>query len=479
VDRTVAAVAAALPRADLIVAGVAPSGEARTAGLQLTPILAAGPSFAPGLLTSGTTRQPGVVGLPDVTAEAVRRFGGVAPTGHRLQVIPTPDAWTATGRLYDRTAANHLRRPAVLSAWIVGQLVAVPGAFVTLLLAAAGLLRPGAAAAVGAGVPALAFTIGALPAALLGLGAVPGLPAASAGAAAVVAAVAFGPGTLAATRRRWGEKRGLLAALGVVSGLTGALIVADAAAGGFLATASPLGHSLVGGARFYGIGNEYAGVLLGASLVAAGAAADGMAGFAAAGSVVLALAGAAVVSALAAPGLGANVGATVASALAFGYAALRRGGGRPAWRRAAVLAATATAVVFLAAACDLARAPDLRSHLGLTLSRMADEGPGYVLTVAERKLALNWRLIRYTNWSWLFIACLVTNALAFFRPQGVLRRIVAKYPNLGAALAAAAVGACVNLVVNDSGIVAAATTFLPASATLLCLLSHELVEREG
>src|SRR5690606_17730430 len=42
------------------------------------------------------------------------------------------------------------------------------------------------------------------------------------------------------------------------------------ALGGYLAVRSPLGYSLVGGARYYGIGNEFMGILLGAAVVALG-----------------------------------------------------------------------------------------------------------------------------------------------------------------------------------------------------------------
>ena len=58
---------------------------------------------------------------------------------------------------------------------------------------------------------------------------------------------------------------------GFICALTALGIAADAFLGGSLIKYSPLGYDVMLGARFYGIGNEYMGILVGASILAASA----------------------------------------------------------------------------------------------------------------------------------------------------------------------------------------------------------------
>ncbi|HET7821849.1 MAG TPA: hypothetical protein VFL10_10005, partial [Ornithinibacter sp.] len=89
-DALVARVGAADPGADLVVAGVGDGDSA----VRPRAILAAGPSYGPGLLTSASTRQPGVAQLQDVTASALTRVGAsdAAVTGRPLTVTATGSA---------------------------------------------------------------------------------------------------------------------------------------------------------------------------------------------------------------------------------------------------------------------------------------------------------------------------------------------------------------------------------------------------
>ena len=83
-DALVSQVRAADPGADVVVAGV---GDGVSA-VRPRAILAAGPSYGRGLLTSASTRQPGVVQLQDLTATALTRVGAsdAEVTGRPLTV---------------------------------------------------------------------------------------------------------------------------------------------------------------------------------------------------------------------------------------------------------------------------------------------------------------------------------------------------------------------------------------------------------
>ena len=81
-----------------------------------------------------------------------------------------------------------------------------------------------------------------------------------------VASIGLGAATLALVRPSGG---GAASAVEALASVTALVIAADALTGGALARSSVLGHSTLIGARFYGVGNEFMGVLLGAALVGA------------------------------------------------------------------------------------------------------------------------------------------------------------------------------------------------------------------
>ena len=85
-DALVATVLRAADGRDVVVAGVGDG----VSSVRPRAVVAAGPSFAPGELTSASTRQPGVTQLQDVTATVLARVGvgTAAVTGRVLTVVP-------------------------------------------------------------------------------------------------------------------------------------------------------------------------------------------------------------------------------------------------------------------------------------------------------------------------------------------------------------------------------------------------------
>ena len=118
---------------------------------------------------------------------------------------------------------------------------------------------------------------------------------------------------------------------------------------------------------------------------------------------------------------------------------------------------------------DCQRPLEAQSHIGLTARIIREQGLDSIFAIATRKIALNIKLIRYTVWSRVFLTFLVAFALLYYRPPGLLKELIAKYPGLKAGLGAGITGSLAALIVNDSGIVAAATTMIFVAPTLLYL----------
>jgi len=104
-----------------------------------------------------------------------------------------------------------------------------------------------------------------------------------------------------------------------------------------------------------------------------------------------------------------------------------------------------------------------QSHVGRFFTAVAAD-PREFWQVVQRKLSMNWRLIRWSLWSKAFAALFAAALWVFFSQRRVMaQRFGLFWPQVRGALAAALAA----LALNDSGIVAAATTLLFMTLPLL------------
>lgn len=462
--------AAARTRGILLLAVPSPSvGELRQ-GFLLTPLLMAdfGPesSAVPegGLLSSATTRRAGLVANVDIAATVLGLFGlERTGSGRPLEFAPAPAPWRTVETLYERITLIHSQRLPLIQPYFFVQLATV---LVSAGLAVGASLFGWRISQVRPWLLGLHLAVVAFPLALLLL---PLLPLArtldsawlmAAGVTVLLAAGVF-------WSRRWGEA----VPFTLLAGLTVTTMVADLLTGTQLLSSSHLGYDPIGGSRYYGIGNEYMGLLLGSVAVAAG----GVFETAPARwrrpllwAVGLCFTG--IVFLLASPTRGANVGGTISAVLGLGVVLILLAQDRLYLRHVVLLTALVVGVVGAAAAYDLLRLGPDTSHLGGAVQMVSAEGGDPLWRLFERKLEMNVRLIRLTVWSRAFFVSLLAALLfAFLRPQSV-RRLLHAYPYMARALRGSLAGALVALAVNDSGIVAAATLMIPVVSTLLYLV---------
>lgn len=463
------------PARDLfILASAVPAAGDAVRGEGLAPLVAAGPGIpAGGALSSATTRRRGLAANLDLAPTVLRHFGRDAPVGMYgapLHGMAAADAVGEAQALRRGALAAQAQRLPLIRGYITAEVVA--------LLAAAWLIvAPRAAAGALAAARWALLGLTAVPLALLllpTLGALSPPVAAAAAVALTAAIVAASHGPAAILARVAGREAGTppFAPFAVVALATLAAVAVDALSGGHLAPASPLGYSFISGARYYGVGNEYAGATIGAAVFAAAALVEWARARPAAATAVAATLGAAVTLLLGAPGVGANMGAALASTVGFGYLAWRASGRRFSGRAAVALLAAAAAMLLLIAALDgLGAAPP--SHVGRALADARRGGAGLLVQTVARKVALNIRLVRYTIWSRVLLVTLLTFAVSLYRPVGLLRHALARYPALRLGLEGVAAASVAALICNDSGVVAAACALIYASAPLAAVLLAE------
>ena len=400
----------------------------------LVPVIAYGQGFEPGLLTSPTTRRRGLVASFDITATILQHF----ELYRRGEIHGQPLNWVGQeaplGYLLNREAEMaqiYLLRTPLVKGYI-GVIIIMVGLAVAALLLKWQRLEM---------LRLMLAAVAASPLILLLLGVIPG----SIWMVPVWITLALGA---ALVLKRF-EPITAMRTLGAVT----ALIVAfDALLGAWLQQRSILGYDAIAGARYYGIGNEYMGVLVGCTLLA-------VSGLLSKRKLPAAIVFAAVILLLMLPGVGANLGGTLAAILGFTVALV---GSSPLTnqkhRRLAVLAG-----IIILGALVLFNLTGEQSHVGRFFTAVVADPAEFWLAV-QRKLAMSWRLVRWSLWSRAFAALFVAALWLLLTNRRLMaQRLGEHWPGVRGAMAAALAA----LLLNDSGVVAAATTLLYLTLPLL------------
>lgn len=458
-------------RDTLLVVSAVPSADRIASGTNITCLLARGPRFRPGsLLSSAATRTDGLVTLSDLTATllwlAKDSEGAALVSGEPISDTGKLDAKRDEHllELDAKLAAVSASRASVLTGYVALVIVGIGTAGLCILFAGRSAPFPV--------VQRLLFMLAAFPAATLltspfyALG--PVIPTLSATVVALLAAL-LAPRLLG---------RPLWRAYVALGGAVAAALALDAAANSTLARFSPLGYSPVIGARFYGIGNEFMGLLVGGALLCWGAligVSDRLrrqkgsrSRAARAAALVLAVACPVVVGH---PALGANVGGALTAVVAFAFAWLYRR------RRSIGISEVLLSMGVLALGLGLLVLVSFEFpsfHLARLVRQVLAGDWAVVGNIAVRKIAMNLKLLRYTIWSDALLAMIVVFPAVTLHPPGLLASALARLGPQGAAIVGAGFGAVAAFLLNDSGVVAAATLLMvPALGVLSTLLEEK------
>ena len=169
--------------------------------------------------------------------------------------------------------------------------------------------------------------------------------------------------------------------------------------------------------------------------------------------------GAAVVLAVGAPGWGANWGGSFA--VAAGLVALWALYSRQSRPRAALGAVVLLAAsVITPAGLDLLRPVGERSHIGSGAAALVTGQGGVLVDTVSRKLAMNWSILAAGRWGVIVLALVLVVVLLWklLGRGGPARRVLVGQRGMGAGMAGALLAGVAALVVNDSGILAWATS---------------------
>lgn len=450
------------PQEDLLlILGVVPMSKAVDKGDRLAPVILYGHGIGQGVIMSRTTRTKGLMTPEDVTA-TILGFLNVQP----IEPIVGRPVLAEKGTL-DELRQDHrgwltveqIRRP-ILEGYVYLLIIGILGAAVLLLFwPSAGRLNAFARY--------LLVALSAVPLTFLILPLLNPSSVLTAGIAAVAVTAALSAAIILCSREP-------VDSLGWVSGLTVLVILIDALSGGFFMHRSVLSYSPMVGARFYGIGNEYMGIAVGASIVAGAAALDRFGRQTKWMRWIVYAVFIAVTVVVALPGLGANVGGALTAAVGFTVTAFMVRGRKLRVREFLVAGGGAVAVLGLLVLNEVLRGQDQMTHLGRAFMGVTQAGPSWFLTIIQRKIAMNLRLFRYTYWTWVLIAFIFILPVLFKRPPHVLAKVFRAHPILRKGFIGSVLASLVALAVNDSGVVAAATCMIYAGMGLIYMILNEV-----
>jgi hypothetical protein len=440
------------PASDLLLI-VSPSSPLSDERVHFGVAVAAGPGFEPGsLLSSASTRRPGMVTLPDVAPTVLGHLDIERPSA----MLGRP--WFAGESASDRVAAAvDLDREAVFidavrtpisTAFVVFQLVVYAGA-VWVLARRRGDDESGSrmlrvlqdAALFLAAFPMATYLAGLVQGHELGEWAYGGLLLAITAAIVATALVVV---------------RSPLDRLLIVVGTTFALLIVDLVVGAPLQLNTVFSYSPIVAGRFAGIGN-IGFAILAATSVLTGALIVHRWGARRWSLIAVAALFALTVIVDGAPQYGSDVGGAIALVPGLAIAWLLIAGRRPNLKAVAFAGLAGALVLGLFLAADLARPEESRTHLARLYEDVRTGGGQVFVDAIVRKVRTNLRVLGSTIWTFVVPPALGLLAWLLLRPRWSW--LSETYPKVHAGLVAGLIMSVLGYAVNDSGIVIPAMMF--------------------
>lgn len=432
-----------------------PSDDAAARGERLTPVVIYEEGAPGGLLWSGTTRRMGIIGNVDIAPTVLGYFDiePIGMIGRGVTTVAADDGISYIQYLNRRVVNTSLQRYRILYSFAVYQMLASVAALLTIVFRKripAKWYNPVAFCLLGTIVAP--FTLLILP--LLGVLTI----------TLNYIFLIIITGILIIVLYYLGRKEPLNIIL-YASLLVSAGLILDIGLGQNLIKNSILGYDPIIGARYYGIGNEYMGVLIGAVLIFTTTLLDryNMNKY----FVILFYLLTTIVIAF--PTMGANVGGTITAVFAFLFTSIRLLQKKINIKRLIYILIGVISVVVVMAVIDLFFMEN-HSHLASAIQQIVDNGPIVIYQIITRKIAMNIRVMGVTVWSRVLLMTIAIVGILFYRPAGIIKKITSTYPNMTIGWGGIIVACGVSFAVNDSGVVSAATTIIFLSTTILYLI---------
>ncbi len=436
-----------LPRVDektmIMIVTPLPYVQAIRDGIRLSPLVIAGGGVEPGsVLVSPSTRQEALVANFDLAATVAAHLGVKNPEG----LIGLPVTGIVRGSQAETVAevqswlvANWSQRSGVLYYFVRYQWIIY---FLTLVQVITCFL---------AGQRWSRFLLTAVLLYPLAILLVPLTGSANKWLAIFQSAAMLVLITYVMTHIRHNLK--MFLAMSVVSVLP---CVIDVLTGARLMKAAALGYDLIVGGRFYGIGNEYMGVVIGASILGAAVLLElysrkhrwvfPLIGLGFAGLVVF----------FAAPGVGTNAGGSLAAVIGFAVSMYLFSGRKMTLRSVILILGALITGLAVLVLVNYFLLSGSSSHIGRAIDNALQGDLAALWYTVQRKLVANFYLLRHSPFSLILILQLLLGLAIAVRKQASLAVLAENNRYMVSGMAGMFFGALGAFAFNDSGVIAAA-----------------------
>jgi len=246
-------------------------------------------------------------------------------------------------------------------------------------------------------------------------------------------------------------------ALAVVALFTVVGIVLDLTLGLEMLEKSMMSYRIMRGSRYYGLGNEYMGVLIGSAIMLASMLLQGIPSRLNRCLVIALFA--LVVFMNAYPRCGANVGGAITAAIALGYTYMKYINQTLDLKKASIILLGVLLLLTVMSVIDLQQPAAMQSHLGRNANMLLhgeSQKFGYLII---RKIQMMLQVMNFTVVNWIILAGILGACYGVFRPGSGLSEFRQKYPVIYTGITGLIVAAVAAVIFNDSGITAAASLF--------------------
>lgn len=250
------------------------------------------------------------------------------------------------------------------------------------------------------------------------------------------------------------------------------LIVVDSVISTPLMQSNIMSYDPMIGARYYGIGNEYEGATIGSAILGIAILLE----YKKIPKLWVAIFLFAVLITSAYPSMGANVGGAISESIAYIAFFLLICGVKIDFKKSVLVVAITALIVAVFATADIMLG--MGSHLGNFVVQVFRNGPMEIVTVFARKIDMNIQLAQTTVWVNILLVGLLILGFTIFRPNRHFSYMKERYKIVYDGYLAIMVGCVVTLLVNDSGIIAAATDSIYLLIPVIIILINKFNQKE-
>ncbi|MBP3930438.1 MAG: hypothetical protein J6D47_12855 [Peptostreptococcaceae bacterium] len=250
------------------------------------------------------------------------------------------------------------------------------------------------------------------------------------------------------------------------------VIVIDSIIGTPLMQNNIMSYDTLIGARYYGIGNEYEGITIGCAIFALAT----LVNYKKIPKWLVTILALGILITTAYPGMGANVGGAISESIAYFILVLLVFDNKIDFKKSILVVLVAALVVLIFTILDIVSGS--QSHLSVFVGQIMINGPSAIIQTFARKIQMNIDIAQGELMSMLILVLVGIVTYFIIKPKMLLKTISDKYPYIYKGFVATMIGCIVTLLVNDSGVVAASTSFIYIFIPIYIMIINILVFKE-